>query len=161
MAFQLSYFNSWKIMLWKCCTQYASKFGKLSIGHRTGKCQFSFQSQRKAMPKNAQSESEVSQSCSTLWDPMDCSLWGFSIHGVFHTRVLEWVAISFYRGYSWLRARTQVPHIVGRRFTVWATREVCNPTPGHISGEKHYLKGYMCPNVHCSTVYNSQDMEAT
>ena len=41
-------------MLCKCCTQYASKFGKLSIGHRTGKGQFSFQSQRKAMPKNAQ-----------------------------------------------------------------------------------------------------------
>ena len=40
-------------MLWKCFTQYASKFGKLSSGHRTGKCQFSFQSQRKAMPKNA------------------------------------------------------------------------------------------------------------
>ena len=38
----------------KCCTQYASKFGKLSSGHRTGKGQFSFQSQRKAMPKNAQ-----------------------------------------------------------------------------------------------------------
>ena len=39
-------------MLQKCCTQYASKFGKLSSGHRTGKGQFSFQSQRKAMPKN-------------------------------------------------------------------------------------------------------------
>ena len=41
-------------MLWKWYTQYASKFGKLSSGHRTGKGQFSFQSQRKAMPKNAQ-----------------------------------------------------------------------------------------------------------
>ena len=41
-------------MLWKCCTQYASKFGKLSSGHRTGKGQFSFQFQRKTMPKNAQ-----------------------------------------------------------------------------------------------------------
>ena len=39
-------------MLWKCCTQYASKFGKLSSGHRTGKGQFSFHSQRKAMTKN-------------------------------------------------------------------------------------------------------------
>ena len=41
-------------MLWKCCTQYASKYGKLSSGHRTGKGWFSFQSQRRAMPKNAQ-----------------------------------------------------------------------------------------------------------
>ena len=37
MEFQLSYFKSWKMMLWKCCTQYASKFGKLSSGDRTGK----------------------------------------------------------------------------------------------------------------------------
>ena len=42
------------MMLLKCYTQYASKFGKLSSGHRTGRGQFSFQSQRKAMPKNAQ-----------------------------------------------------------------------------------------------------------
>jgi len=39
--------------LLKCCTQYVSKFGKFSNGHRTGKGQFPFQSQRKAMPKNA------------------------------------------------------------------------------------------------------------
>ena len=41
-------------MLWKCCTQYASKFGKLSSGHRNGKGQFSFQSQRKTIAKNIQ-----------------------------------------------------------------------------------------------------------
>ena len=46
-------------MLLKCCTQYASKFGKLSSGHRTGKGQFSFQSQRKAMPKNAQTTTQL------------------------------------------------------------------------------------------------------
>ena len=39
------------MMLSKCCTQYASKFGKLSSGHRTGKGQCSFQSQRKAMQR--------------------------------------------------------------------------------------------------------------
>ena len=39
-------------MLLMCCTQYVSKFGKLSSGHRTGKGQFSFQFQRKATPKN-------------------------------------------------------------------------------------------------------------
>ena len=42
-----------------CCTQYASKFGKLSSGHRTGKGQFLFQSQRKAMPKNAQTTTQL------------------------------------------------------------------------------------------------------
>ena len=59
MEFQLSYFKSQKMMLCKCCTQYASKFGKFSSGHRTGKGQFSFQSQRKAMPKNAQTTSTI------------------------------------------------------------------------------------------------------
>ena len=41
------------------------------------------------------SESEVTQSCPTLSDPMDCSLPGSSIHGIFKARVLEWVAIAF------------------------------------------------------------------
>ena len=41
------------------------------------------------------SESEVAQSCLTLSDPMDCSLPGFSIHGIFQARVLEWGAIAF------------------------------------------------------------------
>ena len=59
MEFQLSYSKSWKMMLWKCCTQYACKFGKLSSGHKTGKGQFSFQSQRKAMPKNAQTTAQL------------------------------------------------------------------------------------------------------
>ena len=42
-----------------------------------------------------ESESEVSQSCPTPSDPMDCSLSGFSVHGIFQARVLEWVAIAF------------------------------------------------------------------
>ena len=54
MEFQVSYFESQKMMLLMCCNQYASKFGKLSSNHGTGKGQFSFQSQRKAMPKNLQ-----------------------------------------------------------------------------------------------------------
>ena len=54
-------------MLLMCCTQYTSKFGKLSSGHRTGKGQFSFQSQRKAMPKNVQVK--VAQSCLTFVTP--------------------------------------------------------------------------------------------
>ena len=49
-------------MLWKCCTQYVSKFGKLSSGHRTGKGQFSFQSQRKAMTKNVQTTAQLHSS---------------------------------------------------------------------------------------------------
>ena len=49
-------------MLWKCCTQYASKFGKLSRSLRAGKGQFSFQSQREAMPKNVQTTTQLHSS---------------------------------------------------------------------------------------------------
>ena len=49
-------------MPWKCCTQYVSKFRKLSSGHRTGKGQFSLQCQRKAMPKNAQTTAQLHSS---------------------------------------------------------------------------------------------------
>ena len=56
---------------------------------------------------------------------MDCSLPGSSIHGIFQARIiLEWVAISFSRGSFWPRDWTQVSLIVGRCFTIWATREV-------------------------------------
>ena len=41
------------------------------------------------------SESEVAQSCPTLHNPMDCSLPGSSVHGIFQAKVLEWVAIAF------------------------------------------------------------------
>ena len=44
------------------------------------------------------SESEVTQSCPTLSDPMDCSLPDSSIHGIFQSKVLEWVAIAFSKG---------------------------------------------------------------
>ena len=47
-------------MLWKCCTRYASKFRKHRSGHRTEKCQFSFQSQRKAMPKECSNYCTIS-----------------------------------------------------------------------------------------------------
>ena len=81
MEFQLSYFKSEKMVLLKCCTQYASKFGKLSSGHRTIKGQFSFQSQRKAMPKNVQttiqlhSSHTLAKQCSKFSKPGFNSTW--------------------------------------------------------------------------------------
>ena len=51
----------------------------------------------------SESDSEVTQSCPTLCNPMDCSLPGSSVHGIFQARVLAWVAISFFRGLSQLR----------------------------------------------------------
>ena len=68
-------------MLLKCCTQYVSKFGKLSSGHRTGKNRFSFQSQRKAMPKNVQTTTQMhsfhklAKSCSKSFKLGFNSMW--------------------------------------------------------------------------------------
>jgi len=50
------------------------------------------------------SESEVAQSYPTLSDPMDCSLPGSSIHGIFQARILEWVAIAFSWPQDWKRS---------------------------------------------------------
>ena len=54
------------------------------------------------------SESEVAQSCPTLCDPMDCSLPGSSVHGVFQARVLEWSAIAFSKFINWPVANQSV-----------------------------------------------------
>ena len=69
----------------------------------------------KVYVRERKKESEVAQSCLTLCDPVDCSLPGSSVHGILHARILEWVAISFSRGSSRPRDRTQVSHIAGRR----------------------------------------------
>ena len=65
------------------------------------------------LPRSSESESKVTQSCPTLCDPMDCSLPGSSLHGILQARVLEWVAISFSRGSSQPRDRSQVSCIPG------------------------------------------------
>ena len=56
-------------------------------------------------------------------EPMDCSLPGSSVHGILQARLLEWVAVPVSRGSSQPRNRTQVSHIAGGSFTVWATKE--------------------------------------
>ena len=78
----------------------------------------------------------------TLCDPVDCSLPGSSIYGILQARVLEWVAISCYRGFSQLRDRTLVSCIAGRHFTLWATREALlnikvKPKATNLLGKKH------------------------
>ena len=65
----------------------------------------------------------VTQSCWTLYDPMDCSPLVFSVHGILQAKILEWVAISFSRGSFQLRDQTNVSCIAGRFFTIWATRK--------------------------------------
>jgi len=61
---------------------------------------------------------KVAQSWPSLCNPMDCT-----VHGILQARILEWVAVPFFRGSSQPRDRPQVSHIAGGFFTSWATRE--------------------------------------
>ena len=82
-------------------------------------------------------KSEVTQSCPTLCNSMNYTLPGSSVHGIFQVRILELVAISFSRRSSWPREWTRVSHIVDRRFTAWAIKEVKNTKVGcyfHLQG---------------------------
>ena len=58
----------------------------------------------------------------SLW-PVDCSPPSSSVHGILQARILEWVAIAFSTGSSQPRDWTQISHIAGRHFNLWATRE--------------------------------------
>ena len=75
-------------------------------------------SHRRSPQSNCESESEVAQSCPTLCDPVNCSPPGSSILGILQARILEWVAISFSKGTSRPRDRTQVSRTAGRRFNL-------------------------------------------
>ena len=69
------------------------------------------------------SEALVAQSCPTPCDPMDCSPPGFSVHGVFQARILEWVAVYFSGGSSLPRDQTHVSCLSRWTPYLWASRE--------------------------------------
>ena len=77
------------------------------------------------------SESEVVQSCPTLSDPMDCSLPGSSIHGIFQARILEWGAIAFSGKILILHINTQTP--LGSLYTKQSTQ---NKPPPNLNPSK-------------------------
>ena len=132
--------------------------------------------------RKVKSQSEVAQSCPTLRDPMDCSLPGSSIHGIFQARVLEWGAIAFsankhripnklWRGcgeqgtlwHCWWECKL-VQSLWG---TVWRVLKKLKielpydppiPLPGIFLENS---KKYMCLSAPSSTLYESKDMEAT
>ena len=64
------------------------------------------------------SEVKATQSCPTLWEPVD-----YTVHGILQAGILEWAAFPFSRGSSQPRDRTQVSCIASRFFTNWAIRE--------------------------------------
>ena len=78
---------------------------------------------------------------------MDCSTPGSSTHGIFQARILEGVAISFSKGSSQLKDRTQVSYVAGGFFTNWVTREL-HLAPMHLSPQLNsahsFLFGWLC-----------------
>ena len=95
-----------------------------SLGKNTGVgCHFLLQCMK------VESESEVAQLCLTFSDPMDCSLPGSSIHGIFRATVLEWGAIVF--GYGKICALSDPPSPLGSWRRQW------HPTPVLLPGKSH------------------------
>ena len=78
------------MILWRCCTQYARKSGKPSNDHRTGKGQFSFQSQRKAMPKNAQTTAQLHSSHMLESNAQNSPSQASAIHEPWTSRCSSW-----------------------------------------------------------------------
>ena len=101
----------------------------------------------------------VAKSCLTLCNPMDCSPPGSSVHGISQARVLVWVAISFSRGSSQPRDRTQVSYISRWILYHWATREAQEliglPLNNGGRGEYIWPPGYLLwhlVGISCSTL---------
>ena len=104
-----------------------------SPGKNTGVgCHFLLQCMR------GKSESEVAQSCPTLSDPMDCSLPGSSIHGVFQARGLEWGTIVFSTCFleflNSTKSQTRLSdfhfhkgYIEGKKISISSPRPICHP----------------------------------
>ena len=122
-------------MLWKCCTQYASKFGKLSSGHRTGKGQFSSQSQKRAMSKNVQTTAQLhsfhmlARSCSKSSKLSFNSMWtkNFQMYNLDLEKAEETeiklptsVGLQKKQGNS-RKTSTPAPLIMLKPLTVWIT----------------------------------------
>ena len=99
------------------------------------------------------SESEVTQACPTLSDPVDCSLPGSSVHGIFQARVLEWGAIAFSKTIVYQSSK------IKSRITIRCSNSTSRWIPERI--ESRVSKRCLYTHVHSSINRNSQKMEAT
>ena len=115
------------------------------------------------------------KSCPTLCNPIDGSPPGSPVPGILQARTLEWVAISFSNAWKW-KVKVKSLSRVQLLATPWTAAQQAPPSMGFSRQEywrgvplpslaftlrKHNSKRHMYPNVHCSTIGNSQDMEAT
>ena len=107
---------------------------------------------------------KVAQSCPTLCNPMD-----YTAHGILQARILEWVAVPFFRGSSQPRDWTQVSLIAGRFFTSWATREaqeieihMCRNYPININNSRqrsrHWISSTSSPKAIHIHLFNCQTL---
>ena len=90
----------------------------------------------KALELRSQLVAVAAQLCLTIWDPMDYSPPGSSVHGILQARILEWVTIPFSRGSSWPRDRTRVSCIQNRFFTIWVTGKRSQLEEGNGTNQK-------------------------
>ena len=108
------------------------------------------------MVPGTESESESHSVMSISYNLMDCSPQGSFVHGILQARILQWVAIPFSRGSSWLRDRTWVSCITGRFFTIWVTRVTHRRTvqwPNHLLFK--ILRTYV---IDCADVCSKTDI---
>ena len=92
---------------------------------------------------------KVAQLCPTLCEPMNCT-----VHGILQARILEWVAVSFSWGSSQPRGQTQVSHILGEFFTIWATRHKRGGQNGNSKQLSIYLMTLYL--IHCDKKHFSR-----
>ena len=97
---------------------------------------------RKAIT-NLESESEVAQSCPTLWDPVDCSPPGSPVHGILQARTLEWVAISFSNAWKW-KVKVKSLSRVWLLETPWTAAHQAPPSMGF--SRQEYWSGVPLPS---------------
>ena len=105
----------------------------------------------------------VAQSCATLWDFMDYSPPGSSVHGTLQARIPDKMACHalLQRIFPAQGLNLSLPHC--RQILYCLSHQMVtgdwSPTLRHISGQIYNSKRYMCPYVHSSTIHNSQDMQ--
>ena len=98
---------------------------------------------QKNMIKFFSAAAESLQSCLTLCDPMDCSLPGFSVHGILQVRTLEWVAISFSNAWKWKVKVKSLSH-VWLLATPWTAAYQAPPSMGF--SRQKYWSGVALPS---------------
>jgi len=91
----------------------------------------------------AAAAAKLLQSCPTLCDPMDCSLPGFSIHGILQARTLEWIAISFSNAWKW-KVNVKLLSRVQLFATPWTAAYQAPPSMGF--SRQQYWSGVPLPS---------------